>query len=187
LTETGAVDFQPGFAAITPTTNYLAPTGLLDVVNQTFMFVARTDQVGGNFSPIISAYAGGVGLMIAVGWTYLRVHATGLGTIGNYTLSSTFGNEWSFWSVVLEEDAATPVQVKNWTHNETATGGTASGNRGSLGQQLTIGGHSIATFGTFGGDVAFVGRAKSILTDPQIESCYNSVRLALPSFGIVGV
>lgn len=187
LAETGTVPFSAGYATVTPTTNYISPTGLLDVADQTIMFVARTAQAGGNYSPIISAYAGGVGLFIAVGWTYLRVHGSGLGAITNYSVSSLFGNDWAFWSVIMESGHATPIRIKEWTHNETVTGGTASGSRTNLGQQLTVGGHSIATFGTFAGDVAFVGRAKSILTDAQIESCYNSVRLRLPEYGIIGV
>ena len=187
LAETGTVPFSAGYATVTPTTNYLAPTGLLDVADQTFMFVVRTDKTGGNFSPIITAYSGSVGLMIGVGWTYLRIHASGLGSIGSYTFSSLYGNDWSFWSVIFENGSATPIQVKNWTHSETVTGGTAAANRVSTGQQLTIAGHSIATTGVFAGDVAFVGRAKSVMTNSQIESCYNSVRLRLPEYGIIGV
>lgn len=187
MSETGTVVFADEYGTITPGTNYLTPTGLLDVSDQTLMFVARTSQTGGNYSPIITAYAGAVGVFIAIGWTYLRIHVSGFGAIGNYTFSGLYGNEWSFWSVILESGHATPIRVKNWTHDETVTGGTAAGTRSSTGQQLTVAAHTIATFGTFASDVAFVGRAKSIMTDVEIESCYNSVRLSLPEFGISGV
>jgi hypothetical protein len=187
LAQTGTVPFSAGYATITPGTNYLSPTGLLDVADQTIMFVVRTSQIGGNYSPVITAYSGGVGLFIAVGWTYLRIHVSGYGAIGNFTFSSTYGNEWSFWSVTLEDGHATPIRVKNWTYNETVTGGTAAGNRSSTGQQLTVAAHTIATFGTFAGDTAFIGRAKSVMSDTEVESCYDSVRLSLPEFGITGV
>lgn len=187
LTQTGTVPFTTGYGTITPGTNYLTPTGLLDVADQTIMFVARTAQIGGNFSPILTAYPGSAGLMVALGWNYVRVHASGFGAIGNFVMSSTFGNEWSFWSVILDSGHATPIRVKNWTHNETATGGTASANRSVLGGQISVAQHTIATTGVFGSDVAFVGRAKSIISDADLLTCYDSVRLSLLEFGIVGV
>ena len=187
LTQTGAVTFNAGHAGITPAVNYLTPSGLVDVADQTIMFVARTAQTGGNYSPIVTAYPSGVGLFIALGWNYVRVHAAGFGSIGNFVFSGTYGNEWSFWSVTLDSGHATPIRVKNWTHGETVTGGTAAGTRISTGNNLTIAQHTIATFGTFGSDAAFVGRAKSILSDAQGLTCYDSVRLGLEEFGITGV
>ena len=188
LTQTGTVVFEDGYATVTPGTNYLTATSYLDVSDQTIMFVARTTQTGGNFSPIITSnYSSTTGIMVALGWTYLRIHAIGFGAIGNYTLSSTFGNDWSFWSVILDSGHATPIRVKNHTHSETSTGGTAAGNRTSTGGVITVAGHTIATTGTFASDIAWIGRAKSILTDDQLTSCYDSVRLGLIDFGIVGV
>lgn len=183
LTQTGTVPFESNHALITPGTNYLEPPGIVDTINQTFFFVAETDQVGGNFSPIITGYDGAAGLFIGLGWTYARIHASGLGPMSSFIMPATYGNIMSCWSVELEEDHATPIRVKNWTYGTTVTGGTASGNRASLGQQLSVGRNTIATFGTFDARVAFVGRVGSIMTSDEAESCYQSIRYSMARRG----
>lgn len=184
LAETGTVTFASAYCSPTPGTNYLEPVDVLDVADQTFVFVAKTAQTGGNYSPIITAYPGAVGVFIALGWTYLRIHAAGFGAIGNYSVTETYGNEWGFWSVILDSGHATPIRIKNHTYGATATGGTAAGTRSSTGTQVSIARHTIATFGTFTSDIAFVGRAQSVMTDAELLTCYDSVRFVLAELNV---
>ena len=157
---------------------------MLDVADQTFLFVARTQQSGGFWSPIISGYAGGVGLMIGLGWNYARIHPSGLSGLINHVFAGNYGLDWSFWSVVLDSGGAIPITVKNWTFVQTVTGGTASAPRTNLGQQLTLAGHS-ASNGTYASDMAFAAHTPSIMTDDQIAQSYLSVKLQLAGLGML--
>lgn len=174
----GTPVWSPKHATLTPAVNHLTPTGVLDVADQTFLFVARTQQTGGNWSPIISGYTGNVGLMIGLGWNYARIHPSGLSGLINHVFAGNYGLDWAFWSVVIDSGGATPITVKNWTHNQTVTGGTPSASRANLGQQLTLAGHS-ATNGTFASDQVFAAHSPTIMTNDQIAQSYLSVKLRL--------
>lgn len=185
LTVTGVPVWSPTFVTLTPGTNFLVPTGVLDTADSTALFVARTPRVGGDFSPIISAYVASAGLMIALGDNEIRFHASGLGTITTFTVPANYGSDFSFWSFAIDSGGAVPVRWKNWTHNVSGTFGTPGASRSVTGTQIYIGGQTFTPTGLYGSDVMFVAKTGATMTDPQIQSCYLSVQKELENDSIV--
>lgn len=180
----GSPVWDDNYVTVTPDVNYLEPVGITDAANCTYMFVARTQQVGGNFSPIVSAYPGASsGFIIALGWNYVRVHATGMGAIGSYVMPATYGLSWAFYSVIMENGASQPIRIKNWTAGVSGNLGTAASSRVSFGGQVRVNGYT-STLGTFSADVALWGRARSIMTPEQIEGYYESAKGQLAPSGM---
>lgn len=183
MSETGTPGWQASHVRITPAVNCLTNTGAVDVADQTIMFVARTEQVGGFWSPIISGYAGATGLMVGLGSNYIKLHPPGLSTFLAHSFAGHYGLDWSFWSIVLNAGDAVPIKIKNWTHNQLVTGGNALAARAALGQALTVGGHT-ATSGTYPGDVAQWAHAPIAMTDTQIERSHLAVQMNLASLPV---
>lgn len=184
LTPVGTPARTYGYTTITPATNYYAIPNCSDAATQTLLFVASLDESGGNFAPIFTAYPGAAGLFVGLGYNYIRVHASGFGAIANYNYTSMVGNYWGFYSVILESGAATPIRVKNWSTNLSASGGTASSSRTTLGGLLSIGQYSIATTGVFPAKLAFAARIKAVATDTQITAIKSVVEANIAQRGI---
>lgn len=184
LLQTGTPVRRRTYTQVEPAVSYYTLPNLFDLPTQTFMFVAKMNDVGGNFAPFITAYGGATGLMLGIGSDYLRIHPAGISALLNHSFPSVIGNEYGFWSVILESGATTPIRIKNWTYNLTATGGTSGASRINTGTALTIAGHSIATTGIFKSQGAFIARAGAALSDEHILRCYNNVRTTLPLYGM---
>lgn len=185
LTQTGTPVWSPAFATLTPGTNFLVPTGVLDTSSCTLLFVARTPRVGGDFSPILSAYVASAGLMVALGDNELRCHATGVIPITTIPVPGTYGSDFAFWSVVVESGAAQPFRWKCWTHNVSGTLGSAGASRTVTGTQLYIAGQTSAPTILYQSDLAFVAKSGAAMTDPQILSCHLSVQKELANDSII--
>lgn len=184
LAVTGTPVWSEKFVTLTPATNYLTPTGVLDTADREFLLVARTQQTGGNWSPFISAYGGGTGLMIGLGWNQVRMHASGLSALINHVFAGNYHLDWSLISITIDSGAAVPITIRNHTHDQTVTGGTALADRTNTGGQITLGGHS-ALNGTFTGDLAFVGSTPVIPTTDERAQAIKSVRLDFADMGIL--
>lgn len=172
------------YTTITGAVDYYTAPNCLDATTQTLVFVAKLDKTGGNFAPIFTAYPGAAGLFVGLGYNYIRVHASGFGAIASFQFPSIVGNMWGFYSVTLESGSATPIKAKNWTFNLESTGGTAFASRTTLGGTLSLAQHNIATTGIFPAQIAFGGRATSVLTDAQILSIKSTVEANIAQLGI---
>lgn len=176
---TGSPAWSPSYVSVVPDVSYLTPTGILDTADETIFFVARTAQIGGNFSPVFSAYPAAAGLMIALGDNEIRFHASGFGVAQTFAVAANYGQEFCFWSLTLDSGGAVPVKWKNWTYNQSGTFGTGGATRASLGNQFRVGGYVTGASGIYGSDIAHISKALGACSDAQALSVYDSVRYSL--------
>lgn len=184
LTVVGAPEWDATSVLLTPGVNHLIPTGVLDSADATLMVVGSTEQIGGNFSPLFSAYVAAAGLMVALGDNEIRFHASGFGAITTLSVPASIGHDPSFWSFQMDSGGSTPLKWKNWTHGYNGTFGTPSANRSSTGTQCYIGGQTAAPTILYPSRQWFVAYAGKTLSDAEVESCYLAVQSELAVDGV---